>query len=652
MGPVEIGDHAGGHHSFAVGRIIDWSRSFKTLRLSDTMNPLRILYSTALLFAMLASAPTSAQQSQPTVDWRAKRKSLDRPFADSLQDIAIWCRTEGIPQQVAQTYALYKPRDLDRQYVFLPSEKTMPAARSGKLGQWLEKISAAKSELASKIFDLASAAADDGDNATAFQLLHEVIYYDRDHADARRILGHKKKTDSWRVNTDRIRVKKSRQPFDLLKWPGGTYITVTTPHFTINSTATEEETTFLAQQLETWHDVWRQVFFEYWSPASVARWIDGKGAFREPKQRYRVAFFKDHQQYVNTLENWVKGVENSAGYYNRDLKLSFFPAGDDATTRDTWRHELTHQLFRESIRARENPFADQHLWLDEGIAMYFESLIDFGGYVTLGGFDSRRMQFARVRKLREGFFVPLQSLALMSQAEFQQRGDIAALYSQSAGMTHMLMNGQHGMMQPKITQFIKAMHKQNVKRDAFEQLLNKSFAQLDLEYLKFLSVKSSDVVDHLSSVKTRTELALPNADLSEEAFVKIAECEQLRWLDLTGSKITAKSMALLSQCDQLRQLFLTSCPIERNAYQYLAKLDNLQEIDFSGSSLSDQELVEVVSKLPLKVIRLSRTRVTDAGVASLATMSTLRTLDISRSEISAQAEANLKAAIPSLEVIR
>lgn len=632
-----------------AGRLIS---SPNTLRCSNPMKPLKTIYSIVLLFAFLASSPVLAQSSQPAVDWRAKRKALDRPFADSLQDIAIWCRTEGIPQQVAQTYALFKPRDLDRQYVFLPSEKTMPPGRSGKLGQWLEKISAVKSELAQQIFDLAKEAADDGANATAFQLLHEVIYYDRDHADARRILGHKKKADSWRVNTDRIRVKKSRQAFDLLQWPGGTYITVTTPHFTINSTASEEETKFLAQQLEDWHDVWRQVFFEYWSPASVARWIAGKGSFREPKQRYRVAFFKDHQQYVNTLENWVKGVQNSAGYYNRDLKLSFFPAGDDATTRDTWRHELTHQLFRESIRARENPFADQHLWLDEGIAMYFESLIDYGGYVTLGGFDSRRMQFARVRKLREGFFVPLEPLALMSQSEFQQRGDIAALYSQSAGMTHMLMNDQHGQMQPKITEFMKAMHKQKVKRDAFEQSLNKSFAQLDLEYLQFLEVKSSDVVDHLSSFESRTELALPGADLTEEAFEKIAQCQQLKWLDLTGSKITAKSMALLSQCDQLRQLFLTSCPIESNAYQYLARFDALEEIDFSGSSMSDKDLVEVVSKLPLKVIRLSRTRVTDAGVASLATMGTLRTLDISRSEISAQTEANLKAANPALEVIR
>lgn len=612
----------------------------------------KFAFAAILLLTVLSAAPCVAQKSDDPIDWRAKRKSLDRGFADTLQDIALWCRSEGVPQQVPQTYALYKTHDLDRQYIYLPSEKPMPAARKGKLGEWLGKVTEAKKEHADAIFELAVESAQEGADAIAFQFLHEVIYYNRDHEKTRKILGHKAVEGGWRVNTDKIKIKKPSRELELLGWPGKTYITVSTPHFTINSTATEEETRFLAEQLERWHDVWRQVFFEYWSPAKVSRWIDGKGSFHEPKQRYRVAFFKDHQQYVSSLERWVKGVGNSAGYYNRDLKLSFFPAGDDEATRDTWRHELTHQLFRETIRARENPFADQHLWLDEGIAMYFESLMDQEGYVTLGGFDARRLQFARVRKLREGFFVPFNEIAAMPQNEFQKRKDIAALYSQSAGMTHMLMNDNHGKMQSKVTEFMKAIHKQRVKPDAFEKLMGKAYQQLDLEYLQYLEVKSSDVVRYLSNPKLRTELALPNAELTEEAIAKISECSNLKWLDLTGTRITAKALATLSQCDALRQLFLTSCPIEKSGYRYLANFDSLEEVDFSGSSLTDQDLSQVISKLPLKVIRLSQTRVTDAGVNSLTRMKTLKTLDLSRSNISAQAQAMLRSSIPALNIIQ
>ena len=180
--------------------------------------------------------------------------------------------------------------------------------------------------------------------------------------------------------------------------------------------------------------------------------------------------------------------------------------------------------------------------------------------------------------------------------------------------------------------------------------MGKAYQQLDLEYLKYLEVKSSDVVKYLSNPKLRTELALPNAKLTEEAIAKVAECSNLKWLDLTGTRITAKTLAMLSQCDALRQLFLTSCPIEKSGYRYLAGFDSLEEVDFSGSSLTDQDL-RVISKLPLKVIRLSQTRVTDSGVNSLTGMKTLKTLDLSRSQISAQARAMLRSAMPALNII-
>jgi len=215
-----------------------------------------------VLVAVAATSPAFAQKKKGT-DWRAKRKVLDRDLADELQDIASWCRGSGISQQVPETFKVYQNRDLRRQYIYLPATKKMPESRGGKLGQWLERVSNAKIEHAAKIFELAKSAADEGANAIAFQFLHEVLYFDRDHTEARRILGHKDKGDSWQINTDRLKVKKKRPNHSLLKWKAGSYITVITPHFTVDSTANEKETIFLAESLEQWHDVWRQVFFEF-----------------------------------------------------------------------------------------------------------------------------------------------------------------------------------------------------------------------------------------------------------------------------------------------------------------------------------------------------------------------------------------------------
>ena len=223
---------------------------------------------------------------------------------------------------------------------------------------------------------MAKKAADEGDNGVAFQLLHEVVHFDRDHEAARSVLGHKDKGDNWQINVDRTKVKKNRPDHKLTNWKKGDFITVITPHFTIDSSASEEETKLLAENLEKWHDVWRQVFFEFWTSASVKRWIEKKGTFKEPKKRYDIVFFKNHAEYISTLEKRVKGIGVSTGYYSQDLQTSFFSAGDDPQNIDTWKHELSHQLFRETVRARPMPFKDHFLWLDEGIAMYFESITE------------------------------------------------------------------------------------------------------------------------------------------------------------------------------------------------------------------------------------------------------------------------------------
>jgi len=192
-----------------------------------------------LLLVVLAATTSStafAQSRRGRTDWRAKRKALDRDFADELQDIALWCRSSGISQQVPQTFKIYQNRDLRRQYIYLPTTKKMPKSRTGKLGEWLDRVSTAKVEHAAQIFALAKQAADAGANAIAFQLLHEVIYFNRDHAETRDILGHKDKGDSWQINTDRLKVKKKRPKHPQLKWQAGSYITVITPHFTSNGT--------------------------------------------------------------------------------------------------------------------------------------------------------------------------------------------------------------------------------------------------------------------------------------------------------------------------------------------------------------------------------------------------------------------------------
>jgi hypothetical protein len=616
-----------------------------------------------IIWFVVAASELVAQQaasSQGKGNWRARRVVLNRQYRDDLQGLVIWCRENGIPEQIKETMKVYLDFGLDRQYIFLPSEKRMPIPPDGKPGEWLKRLNEIKRAQAVRLFELAKEAADADAGAAAFQLLHEVIHLDRDHEQVRKILGHKKQDDgTWRLFPERLSPPRlARGKHDHFGWPAKTYYVAKTAHFQIDSNASLAETELLASRLEQWHYVWRQVFFEYWSsPGAVKKWIAGKGSLKMPRRRFRISFFKDHANYVNelTMKGWGgRGIEGSSGFYYGQVKMSCFPAADKSGVRDeaTWRHELAHQLFRESINTRPNPFASNFLWLDEGVAMYFESLVTFDKYVTLGGFDAQRLQYARVRKVREGFHVPIAELAAMSQATFQQRPDIGRLYSESAGIAHMLMDNREHDLQGPLVAFMKAIHKKNVKPDAFSKLMGRTFEQLEDDYTEFLKVTSRDVEKRIESPLTRLELSLPNADLDDDSFEALGRCASLQWLDLTGVTLTKKRIISLKGLDALQKLFLKQASIEEGALKLLNQLAELRELDLIASSIDDSDLESLLSLQNLEVLRIANTRVTDAGLLTLAKLPRLKELDLRNLKLSAQALQQFSSLRADVQLIR
>lgn len=595
----------------------------------------------------------TAQSTEAKTNWRLERQSLERVLADDLQSVADWCRANAMPNHAAQTFAWHQRRDTKRQFIFLPSENSRPLPRDSQSRQWLTKLEPVLDSHGNRVFELAKRAAKADAGATAYQLLHEVLYYSPDHSVARALLGHRKTEHGWQVSSDRLKIKKSNRPHPMMSWETGTFLIASTPHFNIASRADETTTKFLAEKLERWHDVWRQVMFEFWSrPGAVSRWIDGKGKARKQTRKFDVVFFANREQYVNELQSRVKGVENSTGYYNDSNKTSYFYASEDVRILETWHHELTHQLFQEAIRAKPAPFDGQFIWLGEGIAMYFESLTDFGPYVTLGGFESRRLQFSRIRRLREGFYVDSEELSKMSRKAFQLREDMPLLYSQSAGLTHMLMDGSNGADQQKLIEFLQLLYKGKLKADSFTQIIGKSFQELDEQYIDFLAIDSNRVENFLSQPFKRTELALPKGKLTDEALNSVGNCENLQWLDLTANLLTGSKLKPVAKCKKLGKLFLTNCAIDANSLKALESLDNLTELDLSGSSVSDQMLSASTFGKNLSLLRMTKTRVSDAGLQSLARFRKLELLDVSDTHVTQAGIAALKERLPNLEIIQ
>jgi hypothetical protein len=593
--------------------------------------------------------------SEQSNNWRSERASLEFQFGENLVKIADWCRKENLQNQVPITFALKTNRDPRRQYIFLPSSKSNATAPKGidkDLVKWLEKINATKVEHSKRIFKLAEKCIAADAPATAYQLLHEVLHYDRDNAEVRAMLGHKKKDDGWHVISDSFRWRTSKIDHPTLPLEKGQYYKAVTPHFEIDSTADETRTRYLANQLERAHAVWRQVFFDYWgSKKKLKECMAGKTKFRTPSRKFKVVFFRNKLEYANVMAPLVRGIEKSSGYYSIKRRMSFFYDGDTLAEK-TWRHELTHQLFRESRgRVPENAFQNSYIWLDEGVASYFESLADHDGYITLGGFDARRTQYARIQSVIQDDLASIASLNAISQDQWQLRAD-ANLYSQSAAIVDMLLNDELGKHEQDFVSLMQVIYKGRPKPGLFKKILGQPTTYFDSRFKEYLKVTSAMVSDHLSNPASHEFLSLPNAKLDTTAFDSIGRCVNLKILDLSGNQISADNVQRLKRCTKLQRLILTRCSFDPKSIAALLAFPVLNDIDLSGCQLVPQHFAELKLLSGITDLSLIASNISDADLIALAAMPNLRRIDISQTNVSAAAVNQLQSVKPGIVVTR
>ena len=64
-----------------------------------------VVFLGSLCCTLISGSSSFAQTSgYDTTNWRAYRTSLEQQFGAELQEIANWCRANGIPQQVKETF--------------------------------------------------------------------------------------------------------------------------------------------------------------------------------------------------------------------------------------------------------------------------------------------------------------------------------------------------------------------------------------------------------------------------------------------------------------------------------------------------------------------------------------------------------------------
>jgi hypothetical protein len=219
---------------------------------------------------------------------------------------------------------------------------------------------------------------------------------------------------------------------------------------------------------------------------------------REPRQRhrpFRVYYHRDKRDYANELQRRQPRIAETLGiYFDADREAHFF-AADDGESNDhntpTLHHEAVHQLFQETRPAARQVGRDRNFWIIEGIATYFETLREHrdpqtGLFYTIGESTEGRLPAARERLLVKEYFVPLDELTRLGKDGLQRYPELAKLYSQSAGLAAMLMDGAGGRYREPLVEYLTAVYAGRDDYNSLSEATGASTEELDATYREYL----------------------------------------------------------------------------------------------------------------------------------------------------------------------
>jgi hypothetical protein len=430
-------------------------------------------------------------------------------------------------------------------------------------------------------------------------------------------------------------------------WPAGSYSVLTTSNFEIASQASTKQTEEIGEVCERTYAIWKQLFFDYWSDGKSPVGLEASSS----TAKFSVAVFRDKAAYAKALRA-EPNISISTGYYDPNRKIALF-YWDGSKTLPTVVHELVHQFFFEASKqpVSLNTDNDAGYWVVEGIALYIESLSvqSVGGalIVDVGGWDAARFQAGRYRRLHDQFWIPWDEFRSSSGQAFRRNRDIAAWYSQAAGLTHLWMDSSHenrramssyiasvyaGKENPSL---LGNMNNDDTLREAYDRFLITStrdepirpfFSERKEAVLSRCDVNTDTMLSWPDSYRSTTWLDVSFCPIDDTLFLDgnakrepawnigrlnaestlmtdrslqaISEMTDLTELDLSNCRITDVGLEALKDHKSLKILWLNECPVTDQSIEIFLRLPQLEQLHVRGSKISLAGWTTLVTQRP------------------------------------------------------
>ncbi|MBT4693845.1 MAG: DUF1570 domain-containing protein [Planctomycetaceae bacterium] len=567
-------------------------------------------------------------------------------FPNQFERLAVKCDELKLPQQatITRQWIVAQRRDQRVIYPFQTKDYFKPLLSDSQLKQfWWASFMKLRRARADHLFLQAKALAQ-SDPAQSIRLLHEVLHEDHRHTAARKILNYSDAT----VFLLQPKITRPKKRHAYTGWVTNNYHCVSTAHFDIYTDSKPIHGVEIARQVEKLYSVWQQLFVEFWCDTAVLNErFKGSNQPLYTRKRHQIILFSSREEYQAFFQRRSRAIVNSVGFYTAELKQSLLFVNDPPKTA-TWLHEVTHQLFYELGAQAEDVASAQNVWAIEGVAMYMESLRDYGHFVTVGGFESYRLQFARYRKTVDQFYLPLQQLVSFGNLQLTSHVEISRLYSQCVGLAHFMMDADNGKYRVPFLQLLEKIYTNTSTPGTLRQLVGRSFEELDAAYAEFLIVTD----EHLTALRPGTKLkalCLAHGQVTNQGLQHLSGQRELSWLDLTRCEITDDSSKVFAGLVNLDQLSLESTKITDKSMPVIGALPNLKELDLSLTQVGDAGVLHLQGNSNLTVLWLTGTKVSDDSKRVLITLANLELLELTSTAMSASAIQQVVNALPKLK---
>lgn len=176
----------------------------------------------------------------------------------------------------------------------------------------------------------------------------------------------------------------------------------------------------------------------------------------------------------------------------------------------------------------------------------------------------------------------------------------------------------------------------------------------DLEILDamHLPLLTDDALQSLSNLRNLREVRFEfNRNFSDAGLASLQYLQRLQTVTFYGAPITDRGILYLRESADLQNLQLgRSLVSDEGAREITAQFQNLKTLDLQGTKVTDRGVAAIATLTHLEWLCLRNTSVTDSGILALRSALTLRDLYITRGTVQDESITALERSLPGLKV--